>query len=170
MIWLARFAVIFAQDIDNVLSSNALEVANRIRGLLGKEKRPINEDRLLMFIEPEKEGIQEVQYFVNGGTTYVQIYDNIEEKIVAGARVNGIDFNIKVVGENGSLGIEPTLLTPGKDKAASNIRELITKGELKNDGVLKETLSNYIENTVDKAKSVPIIGDLVEKKLRSPGN
>ena len=36
-----------------------------------------------MFIDPEKEDIQQVQYFVEGGTTYVQIYDQQEDKVVS---------------------------------------------------------------------------------------
>ena len=159
------------QDRDNLLSDRAIERTNNLRSLLGREELEVKQDRLLMFIDPEKESVQEVQYFIEGDTTYVQVYDQEQEKVVSAARVHGTDFSIEVVGENGTLGVEPTLLTEVKASASNDIRELIAKGELSSDANIQSTFSNYIERQLDNARSLPVLGNLIDRNSdRTPGS
>lgn len=160
------------QDRDNgIFSVSVLEKANQLRSLIGKEGLEIKEDHLLMFIEPGKEEVQEVQYFIAGGTTYIQLFDKEQDEVVAAARVNGTDFKIKVVSENGSLSIAPTLLEGNNQSAASNIRNLITHGELGQDQSLTSTFqeiaSDYLERNLDEVRGNPILNRLLEQSNKS---
>jgi hypothetical protein len=160
------------QDRDNgIFSVSMLEKANQLRSLMGKEELEIKEDRLLMFIEPEKEAVQQVQYFVEGGTTYVQVFDKEQDKVVSAARVNGTGFKIEVVGENGSLGVAPTLLEGDTQNAASNIRNLIAYGEFGEDrsltSAMQEIASDYLENTLDEIRGNPVLNHLIEQSTKS---
>lgn len=159
------------QDQDNgIFSADMLEKANQLRRLLGKDEIEIKEDRLLMFIEPNKEAVQKVQYFIEGGTTYVQLFDTEQDKIVAAARVNGTDFKIEVVGENGALGVEPLLLEENTQGVASSIRDLISHGEIAGNGSLKsamkEVAEDYIESNLDEVKGNVVLNRILENTTK----
>jgi len=142
-------------DSPNITKADA-EKISKTQEVIYKQKLDLGQDdQLKIFIDPEKEQTQSVQYFVRGGSTYVQIYDKELDKVVAGARVEGTDFEIQVVGENGSLGVKPTKLDYPKigDNLANNINEGIAKGEISSDISLKGKIEDFVEKKVDQAKS-----------------
>jgi len=135
---------------ENIPQAN-LERMNTVLGAIGWDKLQVelDNDQVLMFIDPEKEDVQEVQTFTRGYTTYIQIYDKEQGKVVAGVRVPSLeqDYDIKVVGENGNLGVEPVELDSGKGAAAGYIRDMITRGEVNSD---RSLLDNLAESVVDR--------------------
>lgn len=141
-------------DIGN-FSKSTIAKANSVLELIGQNPIESEQDRLLMFIEPEKEAVQSVQYFKRGGVTYVQLFDKELNEVVAGARVVGTDFKIEIVGENGNLGLQPESLADEvlNNQLANDINELVTKGTIDRDNSLKNQLQNFVEKQVDEAKT-----------------
>lgn len=139
-------------------SKERVETINSMRNFLNKEELNLGQDdNLLMFIEPEKEQSQTVKYFEKGDVTYVVLYDETDKEIVSGARVLSKDFNIKVVGENGSLGVQPQkiknedLIDELFYDVAINIAHGEVKAELKKDPNLTDRLNEYMHKKVLKS-------------------
>jgi len=142
-------------DVKN-LSKSKVEKVNSALSFFGSDtKLEAEQDKLVMFIEPEKESVQSVQYFERGGITYVQLYDNELNEVVAASRVVGTGFKIEIVGDNESLGITPEKLLEEatNDKFANDINELIAKGEVSRDNSLVDKFENYVEKQMDEAKT-----------------
>lgn len=139
-----------------MVSKADIRKQNSWREFFDYEKLDVGQDdKLLMFLDPEKELTQSVQYFIRGGSTYVQIYDNELNKVVAGARIEGTEFEIEVVGENGNLGVSAIELRDNKsnNQFANDINDMISKGEIDRDNTWGEMLDNYANKKADEGKT-----------------
>lgn len=137
-------------------SKSQVESHNKLRDMFGTSELLAEQDQLLIFIDPENEEKQSVQYFERGGVTYVRLYDKDSGETLGGARLKGTGLNIKIGGENGNLGMRPERISIDEEfqnSIASNINEGIAKGYIDADDSmdnLQQNFKDYIEEQVDK--------------------